>query len=423
MSPEQCKGIELSLASDQYSLGVIAYELLAGRPPFSSTGVGDLLVQHLTEQPPHVTEFRRDCPRDLAEAVMQMLEKKPLDRFATIEEALAAAGAVPVLPSHPARVHLRVWAENPIHSRNLADTPISPMVGMRRPPPPAAEAITPAPVAPVADESRTARPRDTAPVRAAFGGRTVWILSALVAVVVMLVAIILHQDLSPPQAAATEGALQVSQLPADGAVFVDGTRVTGGRIALSVGSHRVRIEAPGFAVADTSVQVMAGDTARIIFAAERLPLPSASKRTLVVSGLPAGGTISVDGRRTSSARVELDEGVHSVRLMAPGYSAIETSVQIMAGAVSTVAFPTKRLERPVPPVSGSGVLMLRVTPFAKVFVDGVLKAEDALVVMTLAGGRHVIRFEKAGFTTFEAEVMVPNADTIKTSFTIQPRPP
>jgi serine/threonine protein kinase len=91
MSPEQASGDrEIDGRSDLYSLGVVAYQMLTGRPPFAAKSVPAMLVKHLSEAPTPVTQLRPDVPRDLARVVMTLLEKAPDDRFASAE-ALAAA--------------------------------------------------------------------------------------------------------------------------------------------------------------------------------------------------------------------------------------------------------------------------------------------------------------------------------------------
>ena len=63
MSPEQCKGAGvLDHRTDIYSLGVMLFEMLAGRPPFIAEGVGELFAKHMLEDPPHVLEFAPNTP-------------------------------------------------------------------------------------------------------------------------------------------------------------------------------------------------------------------------------------------------------------------------------------------------------------------------------------------------------------------------
>jgi serine/threonine-protein kinase len=84
MSPEQCHGIDTTSASDQYSLGVLAYELFAGRPPFSGTPI-ELQIAHMQDLPQPLRELRPELSLELSGAVMRMLEKRPEDRWPSLQ--------------------------------------------------------------------------------------------------------------------------------------------------------------------------------------------------------------------------------------------------------------------------------------------------------------------------------------------------
>jgi serine/threonine-protein kinase len=97
MSPEQAKGLEdLDARSDVYSLGALAYFLLAGRPPFAGRSAVEALAAHLYEAPPQLRERRPEVPADLEAVVLRCLDKEPARRFpdvAGLEKALAACAA------------------------------------------------------------------------------------------------------------------------------------------------------------------------------------------------------------------------------------------------------------------------------------------------------------------------------------------
>ncbi|HEU4697759.1 MAG TPA: protein kinase [Gemmatimonadales bacterium] len=98
MSPEQAAGEEVDHRSDLYSLGIVAWEMLAGRPPFE--GPGRIVVsKHLAERPTPIEQVRADTPAPLAAAIARALEKLPTDRWQSGEEfRLAALGERPVPP-------------------------------------------------------------------------------------------------------------------------------------------------------------------------------------------------------------------------------------------------------------------------------------------------------------------------------------
>jgi serine/threonine-protein kinase len=104
MSPEQASGDrDLDARSDLYSLGIVAYQMLAGEPPFTGGTTPALLVKHLAEMPVPVSLRRPDTPDDLSQIVMRLLEKSPEHRFQSAGEMVTAlkTGIVPP-PTNPA---------------------------------------------------------------------------------------------------------------------------------------------------------------------------------------------------------------------------------------------------------------------------------------------------------------------------------
>jgi len=80
MSPEQVRGEEASPATDVYSLGVMAYEMLAGRPPFEGDGTA-LMYKIVHEEPPPPEQFNPSLPPEIASVIGTALAKNPADRW------------------------------------------------------------------------------------------------------------------------------------------------------------------------------------------------------------------------------------------------------------------------------------------------------------------------------------------------------
>ncbi len=93
MSPEQFNGEAITGAADQYSLGIVAYEMLAGRAPFNAPSLGEIMRGHLLDPPPALRTMRSDVPMRVVEVVATMLEKQAANRFPSLIEAAAALEA------------------------------------------------------------------------------------------------------------------------------------------------------------------------------------------------------------------------------------------------------------------------------------------------------------------------------------------
>lgn len=87
MSPEQCLGQRVGARSDLYSLGVLLYEMLAGRPPFIDALPSAVLVKQATAAPPPLMQVCKNISRPLALAVHSLLAKRADDRPRTASEA------------------------------------------------------------------------------------------------------------------------------------------------------------------------------------------------------------------------------------------------------------------------------------------------------------------------------------------------
>ncbi|MEE8521644.1 MAG: serine/threonine-protein kinase [Gemmatimonadota bacterium] len=99
MSPEQCEEREtLDGRSDQYSLGLLAYEMLSGRFPFTADSMAAIVYRHMHEYPEPLGQVRSDVPEDLRDVVQKSIQKDPDDRFPTMAELLEALGTPAVRP-------------------------------------------------------------------------------------------------------------------------------------------------------------------------------------------------------------------------------------------------------------------------------------------------------------------------------------
>jgi len=159
MSPEQCMAQDVTGASDQYSLGVVAYEMITGRPPFAGGSMMAIMYGHFNDSPPPIEAARPDCPDDLRLAVLRMLAKDPAERWPNMEAAVEAFGDPSPKTDDLMRVQLIELARKSENTKLLQrlSTPVSPTPITKRTK--AGAAVTPSPRTGPGNQSRAANPR------------------------------------------------------------------------------------------------------------------------------------------------------------------------------------------------------------------------------------------------------------------------
>jgi serine/threonine protein kinase len=86
LSPEQARGETLTASSDLYSLGVVMFEMLTGRPPFVGPTAVSIAMQHASANPPTLRQFNPHVPPAIEQLVLRTLQKEPEDRFSSAAE-------------------------------------------------------------------------------------------------------------------------------------------------------------------------------------------------------------------------------------------------------------------------------------------------------------------------------------------------
>ncbi len=89
IAPEQARGDDITPHVDMYALGVIMFEMIAGRLPFDYENPNLLMLAHIQEEPPSPREFNPACPPELEAIILKAIEKDPEDRFADLQEMIA----------------------------------------------------------------------------------------------------------------------------------------------------------------------------------------------------------------------------------------------------------------------------------------------------------------------------------------------
>ncbi|MEK7861857.1 MAG: serine/threonine-protein kinase [Chloroflexota bacterium] len=121
MSPEQVQGGELDARSDEYALGIVAYELLTGRPPFVGDTPFTIVLKQVREALPPPRRFDPTIGAQTERVLMKVLAKDPKERYAGAEEfASALSAALAAEDVRPTTVRAVATPWGPLSRRSAA---------------------------------------------------------------------------------------------------------------------------------------------------------------------------------------------------------------------------------------------------------------------------------------------------------------
>jgi serine/threonine-protein kinase len=263
MSPEQCSGRRAGPQSDQYSLAVLGFQMLAGSTPFHSETLAGIIQHHFFTPPPDLRLARQDIPPELLRIISRALNKDPGKRFGSTSEMLAAFEAI-ALPGDDPRASQRVLRdlaggrETPrISTGSLPALPDMPTLSVDIPPP-------------TRSVRRTVGYAATLTVLLAVAG---WLVNrSLTTNSAAAGAVTPPRDSAPPAppapppsagsasrpAAVATGKLRILTNPPSAEILVDGRRVGVGSVVdlqVPAGTRRIRVQAAGYAPWDSTIVV------------------------------------------------------------------------------------------------------------------------------------------------------------------------
>src|SRR5688500_5086012 len=105
MSPEQACGDKVDLRSDLFSLGVLMYEMMAGKPPFDGTAI-EVARQNVSARPPKIEQRSPGVVVDpaLEQIIFKLLEKNPRDRFQKAHDVIDALARISLRTARPTAI-------------------------------------------------------------------------------------------------------------------------------------------------------------------------------------------------------------------------------------------------------------------------------------------------------------------------------
>jgi serine/threonine protein kinase len=362
MSPEQCGGLKVGPQSDQYSLGIMAFQMLTGEVPFDADSVMGIIQHHYMTPPPDIAAVRDDVPEELLQVIYRSLNKDVADRFETTAMFADALDAVPDpegTSKRDGQAMLKALATGAGESipkiRTASLPPLAPTGVMPRP---ASMPSMPVVRTRGTTGSTKAVPEPKSNTGMIVGGGVV--LAAVAAGAYFMLGTKPPKSDAPVAAApiaapvvAESGYVKFNNVPNGATITIDDQPFAGDSAYLPRGDFMYKVKAPGYKVAQDRVPVLAGKTFTVELAMEKevanapAPKPTAPRPpvaapveaapagegTLTVAADPVFANISVDGASLGSGRVigaKVKAGTHTVRISADGYDTKSISITVQA---------------------------------------------------------------------------------------------
>jgi serine/threonine protein kinase len=382
MSPEQVLGQPLDGRSDQWSLAVVAYEMVAGVRPFRAESYTQVMARIMTLDPEPACQHNPALPHDVDVVFAKVFSKKPPDRYpncSDFAEALqrAALGSLAPAPVAHAPVYATPAVPTPAVLMPAAATPAiptsaAPIPAVRTPAVPTPAMPTPA-VPTMATEKQvpSVEPSPKA-------GPPVKLIAALVIVLLVVAAAWLWFHRAAPAAAPAETVQSpVSPSPAP-----------------AQPTAAARKESPA---ADLATPAASRPAASQPAAKGTQTLDKFSVRLATV---PDGATVTVDHNNDAACQspcsAELPAGKHSIVAKKDGYYQLakDFDVEGQEGVTLTLV-----------PITGTALIDSN-PPGASITVNGTLRPEMTPASIVLPVGQYKIRWTKEGFEPYEFELTV-----------------
>ncbi len=324
MSPEQARAQTLDGRSDIYSLGVVAYQCLAGVVPFDGEDSFSIGYKHIMEDLPE-PEMDTAEQRSLYDTIERMMAKSPEDRYQTAEELVAKLERGGPVLTHATEA-------------TFSDIPTTVL-------PQAVEAPEPEPRAATPSTPTTPMPRTSPSAEVAPKKKT---KAVLIGVLLFLVVggggaggywyYFLDAQWPLPfltQTQAVEPATPRSDLPSDSALLAGADSVL--LATADPNDSLAQTDSAGIASSEFP------DTATAT--AEDRPVVVTNQGTLVVR-TPEGGRLLIDGEAVSGDSMELDAGSYKIEIEREGYEKFEQTVQVARGQTTITPVTMARVEQP-----------------------------------------------------------------------------
>jgi serine/threonine protein kinase len=455
MSPEQTSGKKIDHRSDLFSLGVVIYEMITGRKPFSGQNYSSIIHEIMTVVPPKPFEANPLIPREISAIIEKLLNKDPEQRQQNAGEIVAEITAyfrkmkiecsrrevsqfltapenyLVGLKKERKEKHL----ERGLHFMGLGDDKIDDAINefdkIIQLDPNDSRVLKYLSDLQVKKAKKEARPSvQEAKKKPVVKKRPFpWIAiiglpAAVIALVVIFVFIKPKGKPAPPPV--NYGMVIINSEPGGAIVYLD-TSILGRPTPLKVdslppGPHAVELRKAGYLDLKQAFEAKAGDTVTLDLILTKAAQVVSYGR-LNVQSVPAGASVYLDnintGFKTPCVLESVVTGAHQVKLTKTGFETAEIPCNIQADQPRRIATTLKPIG--AAPVAEKSYLKVSVTPWAKIYIDNsYIETTPIAQSLTLNAGSHRIKLENSAFKVWEKTMQFAAGQTVTLDVNLEP---
>ncbi len=447
MSPEQVRGESIDGRSDQFSLAVMAYELVTGCKPFIGDGLTDVIFKIVSEKPEPPSAINTTLPVELDKIILKGLAKRPDERFqdchafaAEFNACLAGYETASTMGSAATRTTLRepsasvvstldktapISGASTVKSGEQQDSVLADPAEAHKLPPLRSRAVAGADAEPRSQSEPSTRRRRARFVLVAAMATMLgvaataiainpWLLDDPVGLLGLVATDFFEQVESTPEkdvGASSELETRISSLSKSSTAISRGAPVNIQPTEQSLDNPAVveEVEEPGPPLPEEP-----SETEEETVAVEKTPPPrpeAPSKVVVSFTGQPGGATIIVDQREewtcTSPCNVAVPPGDHAAVIRSDGYFPHRRAFTVDADPLK-VNFSLEEI---------LGTLKVATEPSgAMIYVNGEKRPETTPGTIKLPPGKHVVRVESKDMTPLQRTINVEPNTTISIRF-------
>jgi len=456
MSPEQAGGKKIDHRSDLFSLGVVIYEMITGRKPFSGQNYSSIIHEIITVVPPKPFEANPLIPREISAIIEKMLNKDPEQRQQNAGEISAEITAyfrkmkiecsrrevsqfltapenyLVGLKKERKEKHL----ERGLHFMGLGDDKIDEAISefdkIIQMDPNDTRVLgylkdLQARKAKREARSLTREKKKAAPVKKQpFPLLAILALPAAVLALVLIFVLVKPKGKPVPEPTAKYGLVIINSDPGGAVVYLDSSILSQPTPvivdSLAPGVYALELRKAGYSNLKQTFESKAGDTVTLNLILTKAAQVLSYGR-LNIQSAPAGASVYLDNVntdfRTPCVLESVVTGPHKVKLVKTGFETAEIPCNIQTGQPRQISTYLKPVG--VAPVAEKSYLKVAVTPWAKIYIDNsYIETTPIAQSLTLTPGNHQIKLENPSFKVWEKTMQFPVGQTVTLDVNLEP---